>query len=331
MAAERGPAEIVEILLHSGADPRTVDNDGRTALHCAAKNDVDTAVQLLISSDCIIEAKDNEGKTPLMVAIESKSVQSSHILVAAGADTTSITDELHKWLASQPWWGDSKGKKQQQYYPSNAHEQLEAAFVLKKVAQERLPATLISYIFDLANYWIKSRVQRATLADYAEHDGSSVYLRSQSIVGTKTRPLRKLVFEIVSHDQGWSDTRHTHGTYNDSYTWFEAVRESGSEAILGPEIFCNVQARNTWRKHVASWHFREGHHHEIQGSGIDVVLHGNLRYADEEITTWFKQLKAGDRLCIVPRAQFVGWRNYVQSAKLEVYTTCLRLPLFYVD
>ncbi|KAI1427395.1 hypothetical protein F5Y12DRAFT_169990 [Xylaria sp. FL1777] len=39
---------------------------------------------------------------------------------------------------------------------------------------------------------------------------------------TLDHPFRKIVFDIVSRDQGWSDAIDTHGTCRSSWTWFDA-------------------------------------------------------------------------------------------------------------
>lgn len=38
-------------------------------------------------------------------------------------------------------------------------------------------------------------------------------------------PCRRIVFTIQSHDQGWGGSFPDHGTYNGSWTWFEAGLE----------------------------------------------------------------------------------------------------------
>ncbi|KAI9812764.1 MAG: hypothetical protein M1827_004520 [Pycnora praestabilis] len=45
-------------------------------------------------------------------------------------------------------------------------------------------------------------------------------------------PCRKIVFQIWSHDQGWSgEDRNTHGTYHPSYTWMDVHAESTSVKV----------------------------------------------------------------------------------------------------
>ncbi|KAK0730317.1 hypothetical protein B0H67DRAFT_477457 [Lasiosphaeris hirsuta] len=70
-----------------------------------------------------------------------------------------------------------------------------------------------------------------------------------SPVPTLAHPCRKIVFTIQSRDQGWSGERQYHGTYNGSWTWFEAGierwsrdesgNEAGSEASSVPQPSLN--------------------------------------------------------------------------------------------
>ncbi len=38
-------------------------------------------------------------------------------------------------------------------------------------------------------------------------------------------PCRKIVFDIVSKDQGWGGGRGDQGTFHDSFTWFDVGLE----------------------------------------------------------------------------------------------------------
>ncbi|RYP68624.1 hypothetical protein DL769_005461 [Monosporascus sp. CRB-8-3] len=48
-------------------------------------------------------------------------------------------------------------------------------------------------------------------------------------------PVQKVVFDIVSRDQGWGGERRSHGTYNHSFTWFDAGLERFDPTIKCPD------------------------------------------------------------------------------------------------
>ncbi len=50
-------------------------------------------------------------------------------------------------------------------------------------------------------------------------------------------PCRKLVFRLVSHDQGWGGGSSDRGTYKGSFTWFDVGKESihtSEDSTFGP-------------------------------------------------------------------------------------------------
>lgn len=68
-ASGDGEAEAVRHLLAAGISPDTTDEYGRTGLHAAVKEDYSVIVQLLIEAKANINRKDNDGNTPLDLAI----------------------------------------------------------------------------------------------------------------------------------------------------------------------------------------------------------------------------------------------------------------------
>ncbi len=60
------------------------------------------------------------------------------------------------------------------------------------------------------------------------------------LASTIVHPCRKIVFTIVSRDQGWADNTRAKGSYKGSYSWFDVGLErygpvsSGAEGVPGP-------------------------------------------------------------------------------------------------
>ncbi|KAG7476688.1 hypothetical protein MATL_G00085560 [Megalops atlanticus] len=74
VAATRGQAECLAVILAHGADASLMDASGFSALHLAAKNNHQECAKKLIQSKCVIDALDSSGKTALHHAAASGSV-----------------------------------------------------------------------------------------------------------------------------------------------------------------------------------------------------------------------------------------------------------------
>jgi ankyrin repeat protein len=67
-AAYEGHNDVVELLLAKGANVNAKINDGFTPLYEAASNGQKDVTELLLAKGADVNAKDNDGKTPLQVA-----------------------------------------------------------------------------------------------------------------------------------------------------------------------------------------------------------------------------------------------------------------------
>jgi hypothetical protein len=115
------------------------------------------------------------------------------------------------------------------------------------------------------------------------------YLVSRPIPEGTT--LRKVVITVVSKDQGWSSFPSDHGTYRNSWTWFElSVGPSkDSEERWRGEVVRNLHAHDSFKKHTI----------EIPDGGL------------------YKKAKSGDVLTVWALAKYPGWRNTVKKVKIR--------------
>ena len=121
-------------------------------------------------------------------------------------------------------------------------------------------------------------------------DGSVPYLTSKPIPNGKK--LKKVAITVVSHDQGWSSFQEDHGTYNNSWTWFELS--------VGPPSGGNVER---WRGEVV----RNLHAHgEFKEHTIEI--------SDQRL---YEKAESGDVLTVWAHAKFSGWKNSVKRATIR--------------
>lgn len=105
-AARFSRVESADMLLKAGADPNIVAENGFTPLHEAAENGCSSIVKLLVQNDdCILDAKDEHGNTPLMRAAYYDYTDIVKILWKAGADLNIQNNSGQTALIISLWEG----------------------------------------------------------------------------------------------------------------------------------------------------------------------------------------------------------------------------------
>jgi len=84
-AASLGDTKALKILIKQDVDPKTVDSQGRTALHLAAQAGHQKAVTTLLEAGIGIDVTDPEGTTPLMLAATQGRPAMIRFLIKQGA------------------------------------------------------------------------------------------------------------------------------------------------------------------------------------------------------------------------------------------------------
>ncbi|KAK2594589.1 hypothetical protein QQS21_007719 [Conoideocrella luteorostrata] len=144
------------------------------------------------------------------------------------------------------------------------------------------------------------------------HGGPYVELR----VPEGMRNVHRVIFRTVSHDQGYSNERHLHGTYDGSYTWFvvSVITPGGHDRVARRLLQYNVHASAALKRHEISWSADDDGSQDVDPSG----------------RAWVWAIRGGDSIQIMPRAQWPGWINYVREAEIEAHCShdgMIDLPL----
>lgn len=288
------PVPLSRYLLDAGALINAQSHDGCTPLHDAAVEDNRDMIRLLLSRSASFDVRNGFGKTPFTVAIEYGNLEAAKILQDADGKVFSETFTLPGALVL--------------HYPSEPRDIFEAFSILQHCGNGKIPRRIILEILNFAEYWLLSRVTRKGEVRLIERDSAKrlPYLTSKPI--PKTSPsVQRVTFVVWSHDQGWSSYKVSHGTFENSWTWFEADIEKSPRASNivshGPEkrLLTNVHASRQYRRREVSY-----------------TCLGSLKHRK-----WLEGLYPGDKISIIPMAWFPGWTNYVREASIEVHTTCL--------
>lgn len=178
-------------------------------------------------------------------------------------------------------------------------------------------------------------------------------------------PCRKIVFTITSHDQGWGGNVADRGTFNGSFTWFDAGLErieshdASSKESVAPGLVHSTEPEESSENHIQTLRTlipalqkddaevfdhpflpRDTHivrnrtatkatqHHVITWSYKDDVPVGspaalelkNIGRGEASGNGEFvRNLQVGDIVTVWARARFMGWRNFVDECKIDVY------------
>ncbi|KAJ5733733.1 hypothetical protein N7493_002519 [Penicillium malachiteum] len=277
---------LVELLLGAGAPINLQARDGSTPLHDAVLEGNTQIVEVLLSQGASITIRDDEQRTALDLAIENRKTEAMRLLEekAASFGRAAFCDEMPHASVYNP----------------NENDVFETYFVLRKCFNGLLPGHLIRGILELAQYWSVSYDLREDEIAVMEKDcqWDTPYLVSSPVCGN----VKEIRIIVWSHDQGFSSFPQRHGTFEDSWTWFQLGLEklSGETRILQDPLIINVHA---------SWNLRRS----------------KVVYSAKSPTRpdWIDDLKSGDRLSIIPKAQYPAWKNYVYEASIEVRSSCL--------
>ena len=103
--------EIINLLFEYGADPNIQDNDGSTPLHIAVRNDNSEITELLLTNGADPNIQDNIGNTPLHIPANYKIKE---LLIKHGADETIKNNQGKTWdevvdddFIDHEFWEDS--------------------------------------------------------------------------------------------------------------------------------------------------------------------------------------------------------------------------------
>ncbi|KAI0112045.1 hypothetical protein GGR51DRAFT_53829 [Nemania sp. FL0031] len=339
VAALTGNVDSLEALLElENIEIDARDSDEDTPLHLAALSNIGDACSKLLAAGSNASLENARGLTPLAVALERRSSSAIQALMASYESEKplkNLNDATTRWLEGQPWGkhllGDNEANStlSLQTWPQSDDNIYNVALTLRKKFESanrdkkssldvtrQLHTDLSAYILDLADYWIKASSTRIAVNRMQMlrqwHHPTLPFIISAPVPGHIPNPVRKVVFTIVSHDQGYSDNP---GAGN--WTWFVAeVAQAtvfgdnmtyGKLPTQGPiEICRNQLASRQWVTQKIVWD-----------------AYGRDGAGDSE-AAWVRSLRAGNAILVKPMVMFPGWENWVHRVTIDVYTSCLQ-------
>ncbi|KAJ9621682.1 hypothetical protein H2203_007171 [Taxawa tesnikishii (nom. ined.)] len=246
--------------------------------------------------------------------------------------------------------------------------------------RQKLCADLVPSILEHAQYWLAhttttthpasvpspstSSISTATPSSSAQPtrqtfqpvtvraDNSPTTLLLTAPVNPRVRlaqPVRRVVFTIDSHDQGWCNAPD-----QGSWTWFEASiapdcsaggdgcgRDdiAGTMVVGNREVVRNAAGHGRSSRKVVVWPRERkdatgdgGGERDTTGSTQSGEGFTQPGAADEdedeekgrrEEEAWVARLRRGDAIALQAFARFAGWENHIRSARIDIYTAAV--------
>ncbi|KAJ8595449.1 hypothetical protein M405DRAFT_714367, partial [Rhizopogon salebrosus TDB-379] len=142
-------------------------------------------------------------------------------------------------------------------------------------------------------------------------------------------PCRKIEFHLWSNGQGWGGEPEYRGTYNGSYTWFDAGIEKLHTPIFanntgyhytvassGHYASENVVAKEGVTEHTIVWYFLDSFDNQSAEAAEATKLGWGPATLDGKFV---RSMQVGGCITLWARARFPGWENRVQKTKITVY------------
>lgn len=232
-----------------------------------------------------------------------------------------------------------------QYHPSSENEVLHAQQTLMNF----VPVELADLIIDYAQYWPRLanfresnppvRIDSTSSSGGVLNDAYQFYVVTEGPTSgwsdsnrKVVRKVRKVVFRIWSHDQGWGGDDGLVGNYEGSWTWFEAAIwrcEEQPFLVQRPE-FSSLSVPATHQDDLYPdtskvWHLQSNIRasakealHEVVWTDVD-DWKVNSETGSGDGRGFVRLLQPGDKIAVIARARYPGWVNHVGRVEVEIF------------
>jgi hypothetical protein len=191
-----------------------------------------------------------------------------------------------------------------------------------------LPVDIILQILSHHSRWIQSaQFTLGSPLQVTNTVGAKVLICTPPLTPQSIRLLRKVVFTFTARDQGWSSYNSDHGTYENSWTWFDAavrkrrtrppIVDDHNELGDGED---NPDDEADFNQELAS----RANVERIKRQHLQANVHAGRLVKPYRVELEAKQgilqdLEEGDEIALLACASFPGWVNHVEGAGIELW------------
>ncbi|KAH9931798.1 uncharacterized protein B0H18DRAFT_67400 [Fomitopsis serialis] len=191
-------------------EPRYIFNDPLYASAVALSDSLNMTMNWYLLDECESEPYPESFRlTPLQIACKLRDGPMARRLLAEGAGIREarepwLSEADADWVREQHWWKTRSASKRSNndssanngdYIPRDERDVIDTVVLLEK--GWHLPAEVVRYVLDLAEYWLRTSVTRSdcVLVERSAAEQPYLTLKLPTQAARIRRPLRRVVFE----------------------------------------------------------------------------------------------------------------------------------------
>ncbi|KAF2724273.1 hypothetical protein K431DRAFT_282118 [Polychaeton citri CBS 116435] len=223
----------------------------------------------------------------------------------------------------------SQSEHSQPDQPEDVQAQLHRIYHVAFLLRQKLVPDVVPQILDTAGFYVAQTCARELPQPFTvvQHASPRQVLETPPVTCSvrSKRPVRKVVFEIESHDQGWASDMD-----GGTWTWFtariEQIPSPSPPASDGDGTDGDEDAATEHRQPPADEASDDIRSNEIEIVRNPLASKQWVKHYVEmtaEDSDWVASLAVGDWITVQACAVFSGWRNHVKNVAVTVYTAAV--------
>lgn len=280
----------VNTLLELSSDPGLTDRAGNLPIHLAAYHGCEATVSMLSQSHNEWDSLNNEGKTPLAIALQLRHLDVAETLLRHGASLDKVSDELRRQFSILREEGSHEAKIQTRRPDWLFYAACIRSYT-RKPGRPDFPLPIVARILRECEIFEVVEVERHDNYTFEERTPGILYLQTPPVIpSSSSRPVERLVIEARSGLGEWA--------------WLRADKVEGGSGRVVPWLDRRLFQRGKWG------HADDSATFSADGNAFD--------------RAYLRSLRPGDRVALVPLGIYPAWTVQMEHARLRLVMSGIR-------
>lgn len=280
----------INALLELWSEPDHADRAGNLPIHLAAYRGCAASVSRLSQCRNEWDRHNNEGKTPLAIALQIRHLEAAKALLRNGASLDKVSEDVRSQFSITREDASQEVKIKAQR-PSWLFYAACIRLYTKKQGRPDFPLPIVARILRECGIFEVVEVERHDAYMFEERTPGILYLQTPPVIpSSSSLPVERLVVEARSGLGEWA--------------WLKADKVEGSSGRVVPWLDRRLFHRGKW-----------GH------ADDSATFSADNNASDRE---YLRSLRPGDRVALVPMAIYPDWRVQMERARLRLVMSGIR-------